>query len=76
MDWIRRYAVVQMDSNPMYGKSTTLAVYEDKAQAVERAKALSIVQKNICIIENRYASVENLERGFPFDSHVRWASWL
>lgn len=76
MDWIRRYAVVQMDDNPMYGRDLTLEVFETYAEAVTRARALSVVRRNLCVIERMYASVANLKKGITFDSHIRWASWL
>lgn len=76
MDWIRKYAVVQMDSNPMYGRDITLEVFDDEAEAVARAKALSKVRYNLCVEERRYTGVANLKKGLVFDSHVRWASWM
>lgn len=76
MDWIRKYAVVQMDSNPMYGRDLTLEVFDDAREAIARAKALSNVRRGLCVIERLYASVANLKKGITFDSHILWASWL
>lgn len=76
MDWIRRYAIVYMDSNPMYGRDLTLEEFETESEAITRAKELSKVRRNLCVEERRYASVANFYKGITFDSHVRWASWL
>lgn len=76
MDWIHRYAVVQMDSNPMYGRDLTLEVFETESKATARAKALSKVRRNLCVIDRRYASVANLKKCLETDSHVCWASWM
>ena len=76
MDWIIRYAIVAMDSSPMYGHGQTMAKLDDKEQAIRQAKKLAQSRKNICVEERRYACPENLCKGLTFDQSICWACWL
>lgn len=76
MSFIIRYAIVVLSPHPMYGKDTTWEVFEFKDNAVSFAKVLSKREPNVCVIERRYASEENLKRGITFDDHIVWAAWL
>ena len=76
MGWITMYAIVAMDTNPMYGHDETIEILDNKDLAIKKAKALSLLRNNICVEERRYASVENLIRGITFDQRICWACWL
>lgn len=74
--WIRRCKIMKLSLHPMYGRDTVLATYSDQDVAIRQAKRLLAKHGDLCVVEFRYASEENLARDFEFDSHIRWASWL
>lgn len=76
MDWIIKYAIVAMDSNPMCGHDQTLSELDDKEQDIEQAKKLAMTRRNICVEKRRYACMENLRKGLTFDQSICWACWL
>ena len=76
MQWIRRYSVVKMSSDPMYGHDRTFDSGFDADAMIEHAQYLAESMENICVIESRYAGEENMRRGISFDSHIIWADWL
>lgn len=76
MNIIYRYAVVEMDDNPMYGRDKTLEVFLDKDSAISKARQLSVANRNICVECRRYASERNLEKDLTFNQSLCWATWL
>ena len=76
MEWIIKYAVVRVDSNPMYGRNRTLDVFDDKETAIEVAKLAASDREDVCVEKRRYACEENLKKGFTFDQSICWASWM
>lgn len=74
--WIRRYKIMKPSPHPRYGGDIVLDTYVDYTNALQRAKMLLSKHSDLCVVEFRYASEENLARNFEFDSHIRWASWL
>ena len=76
MSFIIRYAVVQMDSSPMYGKDKVFYQFKTKDQAVIVSKEMAKSFRNMCVEERRYASEENCLKGFTFDQSIVWVDWL
>lgn len=73
-DFIHHYAIVKMSSDPMYGRDQTIRELSDRNLAISLAK--QIPGDNICVEHLRYASQENLQKGFTFDRSVCWAKWM
>lgn len=74
--WIRRYKIMKLSNHPRYGGDIILETYCDLPCAIVRAKQLLAKHDDLCVVEFRYASEENLARNIEFDSQIRWASWL
>lgn len=74
--WIRRYKIMKLSPDPMYGRDTVIETYCDLPCAIARAKLMLKKHGDLCVVEYRYASERNLANNFSFDQHIRWASWL
>lgn len=74
--WIYRYKITKLSPAPMYGRDVVLETHTDLTQAIDQAKRMLKNHGELCVIEHRYASEENLAKDFHFDCSVRWASWL
>lgn len=74
MGFIIRYEVVRIALR--YGRDIVLRSYDTFEKAVSEAMLIAKGENRICVFEVRYASRENMEKHFCFDSHIRWAEWL